>query len=609
MPVNGSVDWANEWLASLMWIAKVFGATLLGGTVAAWLVLSRTVWGRQFRRLALPYFRLGARPGGWRALVTLMLVLVLTIAAVRLDVLLSYTSSGLYTALQQRNPAVFTAFTGIFGVLAAAHVVRVLIDYLITQALVIRWRVWLTDRLVSDWLSGGAYHRGQFTAAVVDNPDQRIQEDIASVTSRSVGLGVGTVSSVISLASFSIILWQLSGPLPVGGGVVIPRAMIIIAYGYVLVASVIAFRIGRPLVRLTFLNEGLTGSFRYALVRLRDNSERIAFYRGEESERVALESRFGAVIANTWSLVFRSLWFQGYNLAVSQASVIIPLVIQAPRFFSGALTLGDVQQTASAFGQVNEALSFFRNSYDSFAGYRAELDRLTSLLDANDEARRLPAIGIKDGAGLEVWNLTVRAPDDEVLIRDLSLSLTTGSTLLVKGPSGTGKTTLLRSLAGLWPYADGAVRRPQGSGSLFLSQQPYLPLGTLRAALTYPLAPDAIDQHVALDVLHRVQLGHLAARLDEDGDWTRRLSPGEQQRLGFARVLAGKPRLVFLDEATSSVDESLEYLLYQTLRLALPQCIVVSIGHRGTLDMFHTERLELLGDGRWMGNGVASFPR
>jgi putative ATP-binding cassette transporter len=410
---------------------------------------------------------------------------------------------------------------------------------------------------------------------------------------------------MVSLVSFSLILWQLSGPLTVFG-TEIPRAMVFVAYLYVIVATVFAFRIGRPLIGLSFRNEQFNASYRYALVRVRESSEAIAFQRGEDVERRTLGGRFGSVIDNAWAIVFRSLKFQGFNLVVTQFSQIIPLVIQAPRYFAGGISLGDVQQTASAFGQVESALSFFRLAYDDFATYRATLIRLTGLLDADAEARALPAVTLENGDGLQVRDLTVRLPDDRVLVDDLDLNLSAGDALLVAGASGSGKTTLLRSFADLWPWAEGTVRRPLDGEALFLSQQPYVPLGSLRTGLAYPGDAADVDDARAADVLRRVQLPHLADRLDDEVDWARRLSPGEQQRLGFARVLLTRPRVVFLDEATSALDEGLEHTLYTMLREELPDTVVVSVGHRSTLNRFHAERLELLGDGRWQ---VAALQR
>jgi putative ATP-binding cassette transporter len=595
--VGHGLNWSTEWLTSIVWIVGVGAATAVGCAVVVVLITRFTVWGRQFRRLAFAYF--SVRGGGWRPLLTVLLLLLLTIASVRLSVLLSYQSNGMYTALQNLDGATFARYVVIFGVLATLYVVQTLLSFYVQQALVIPWRVWLNDRVVGDWLDGRAYHRGRFTAGAVDNPDQRIQEDIATFPADSVTLAVGAVNALVSLVSFTIILWQLSGPLTVFG-FGIPRAMTFIAYVFVIIASVIAFRIGRPLIRLNFLQERFSAAFRYALVRMRDNSENIAFHRGERVEHDTLSGRFHDIVGNAWAIVFRSLKFQGFNLAVSQISVVFPVIIQAPRYFAGQITLGDVQQTATAFGQVHDSLSFFRNAYDQFASYRAVLDRLIGLLDANDQARALPSVLIEKGEGLEVRDLTVRLPaDGRTLVEALDLTVAPGGSLLVTGRSGGGKTTLLRSMAELWPWAWGVVRRPLAEESLFLSQQPYVPLGDLRTALAYPGPADRIDDIQAVGVLHKVQLPHLVHRLDEVTDWASRLSPGEQQRLGFARVLLTRPRVVFLDEATSALDEGLEHTLYTLVREELPDCTVVSIGHRSSLRQFHDDVLELLGDGAW----------
>jgi vitamin B12/bleomycin/antimicrobial peptide transport system ATP-binding/permease protein len=592
-----AVDWSTEWLTSTVWILGVTIAAGLGCWLIGWMLARSTGWGRQFARLAFPYFS-PRGPEGWQPLLNALAVLLLVIMAVRVQVVNSYITNGLYTALQQLDAATFGRYILIFTILSVVALAQTLLAFYLQQRLVIRWRVWLNDHIVGDWLNGRAYHRGRYTPSAVDNPDQRIQEDVASFPAVSMALATGAVGSLVALVSFTLILWQLSGPLALGG-VEIPRGMVFAAYLYVIVATVIAFRIGRPLIALNFRNELLNASFRYALVRLRDNSENIAFHRGEAVERTTLGTRFGAVIDNAWAIVFRSLKFQGFNVIVTQFSQIIPLIIQAPRFFAGQLTLGDVQQTASAFGQVQGALSFFRLAYDDFASYRAVLIRLTGLLDADQEARELPRVEIEAGDGLSVRDLTVRMPDDQVLVDDLDLQLAAGGSLFVTGPSGSGKTTLLRSLADLWPYADGTVHRPLGDEALFLSQQPYLPLGTLRTALAYPGPATGVDDERAIAMLRRVQLLHLADRLDEETDWARRLSPGEQQRLGFGRVLLARPRVVFLDEATSALDEGLEHTLYTLLREELPETVIVSVGHRSTLNRFHAERLELLGDGRW----------
>jgi putative ATP-binding cassette transporter len=465
--------------------------------------------------------------------------------------------------------------------------------------------VWLNDRLTRDWLGAGAYYRGHFVDSPVDNPDQRIEQDIAMFVTGSRTLAIGALSAVVSLVAFTSILWGLSGALTVAG-VEIPRAMVFMVYLYVIVATLFAFKIGRPLIKLNFLSERLTANFRYALVRLRENAENVAFYQGENVERATLWTRFSAYIANLWARVYRGLKFDGFNLSVSQVAVVFPFILQAPRFFSGAIKLGDVIQTSQAFGQVQDSLSFFRTSYDTFAQYRATLDRLNGFLDANEAARVLPSVRTESlPDGLDIESVQVSRPDGTVLLRDLNLNLRPGQALLIKGSSGSGKTTLLRALAGLWPYAQGAVRRPQGASALFLSQRPYLPLGDLRGAVAYPGLAQPEDDARLADALRLVNLVHLAGRLDEVADWSRMLSIGEQQRVAFARVLYNRPAIVFLDEATSATDEGLEHALYSLLREALPSCMLVSVGHRSTLDVFHTHRLDLDGAGNWRAGPMA----
>jgi vitamin B12/bleomycin/antimicrobial peptide transport system ATP-binding/permease protein len=595
-----SINWSTEWLTSLLWVARVFLFTIVGFALVGWFLIRRMRWGRQFWRLSGMYFIPRQRTWlSWRPILTVALLLLLTVVSVRLDVILSFQGNDLFTALQELNAAAFWRSILIFGILATINVVLVLVTFYIGQAQIIHWRLWLNQRMVGDWMNGAAYHRGRFTTTPIDNPDQRIQQDITSYTSDSQTLALGAVSSVVALVSFTIILWQLSGPLTVFG-IQVPRAMVFLAYIYVIIATVLAVRIGRPLIRLNFLNELLTASYRYALVRVRDNSENIAFYRGEQVENAGLMGRFAAVIANTWAIVFRSLKFQGFNLVISQIAVVFPFVIQAPRYFAQQITLGDVTQTATAFGQVEGALSFFRLAYDDFASYRASLNRLTGLLDVNDEARALPTPTIEEReAGLGIRDLDVRLPDGRPILTDLDLDLASGEALVVKGPSGSGKTTLLRSLAGLWPYVEGTISRPEPGEILFCAQQPYLPLGTLRAAVAYPAAAESLSDDEARDTLRAVQLGYLADRLDVEADWSKTLSPGEQQRLAFGRILLARPTLAFLDETTSALDEGMEHAIYELVRERLPNCTIVSVGHGSTLDNLHTNELTLIGDGSW----------
>ncbi|EGB99525.1 MULTISPECIES: ABC transporter ATP-binding protein/permease [Pseudomonas] len=590
------MNWHQALQESLNWLAIASFITFVGFTAAAILAVRYTRWGSQFWQLAGPYF---SYKRSWRPLLVFALLLVLTLFSVRLNVLFSFWYNGFYSALQGLDQGAFWYLLGVFAVLASIHVLRSLCSFYVNQAFSITWRVWLTERLTRDWMHGDAYYRGQFLAEPIDNPDQRIELDVNAFVSNSLSLALGAVSALVSLVAFTGILWGLSAPLAVAG-VEIPRAMVFAVYLYVVVATWIAFRLGQPLIRLNFLNEKLTANFRYALMRLRENAENVAFYQGAEVERGTLLGRFAALIVNAWALVFRNLKFSGFNLGVSQVAVVFPFILQAPRFFSGAIKLGDVMQTSQAFGQVQDALSFFRESYDEFAQYRATLDRLTGFLDANAQARVLPRVLTAEQAhALQIADLKVLRPDGHALITDLNLSLQAGQALLIKGPSGSGKTTLLRALAGLWPYAEGEVRRPLGHQALFLSQRPYLPLGDLRTVIAYPAVGQPEDQARMQQVLHQVNLGHLAERLEVSCDWAHILSVGEQQRLAFARVLFNRPQVVFLDESTSAMDEGLEHALYALLRSEMPGALLISVGHRSTLAGFHTHRLEVDGRGGW----------
>ena len=593
------MDWLNVLGSSLLWVAGAFLLCAIGSLFVGLLLCRKTKFGRQFWRLSGPYFkpRRGDRRS-WRPLLTVLLLLLVTVINVRISVLLSNNGNALYTALQNLDAPAFWKAVLTFVIVAFISIALNLWAIYISNLQIIRWRQWTNTQVLTDWLSGTAYHRGRFVADPVDNPEQRIQADVASFTNDSQDLVLGLIGSMLTLVSFTAILWTLSGPLTIGP-VTLPRALVVIAYVFIIASTFIAIRIGRPLIRLNFLSERLSASYRYSLTRVRDNSEPIALYGGEGVEEQGLQTRFSAVIANAWALVFRNLKFVAFNSVVSQISNIVPLVVQAPRFFASQITLGDIQQSAQAFGNVSDALSFFRTTYDNFAAYRATLDRLTGLLDANDQARALPVpLQSSRPTGLEVEGLDVFMPSGEPLINRLDLTVEPGEWLLVRGRSGSGKTTLLRSLAGLWPYVRGVVSRPRGQ-VIFCSQQPYLPLGPLRSAITYPAPAEDIADHAVRQALADIQLGHLAEQLDETKDWMTTLSPGERQRLSFGRVLLLAPSLVFFDESTSALDEGMEHALYTLVRERLPHTTVVSVGHRSSLGALHQRELVLLGSGAW----------
>lgn len=588
------MDWNHQLLESSIWLGQAFAISLIGLVITITALGRFTSWGREVRRLSWQYFKPSRSiwPFTWLALIVFM-----TLFAVRLNVLFSFWYNGFYSAMQKLDAKAFWFMLLVFAVLATIHVVRTLLTFYLRQAFSIRWRIWLTHTLLDRWLDKQAYFRSQYVPDCADNPDQRIQQDVESFVVATLALSMGLLDSVVSLFAFTIILWGLSGTLTLFG-FDIPRAMVISVYLYVLVATTFALRIGRPLIRLNFLTEQLNANFRYALIRMREYGESIAFYRGERVEGDNLIARFAKVIGNMWAIVLRSLKFQGFNLTISQAAVVFPFIVQAPRLLSKQITLGDVMQTAQAFDQVQGALSFFRSSFDDFASYRAVINRLSGFLNTIESATQLPRAYMEPVEQmLAVESLTVRTPDQVTLVENLNLALPRRSSLLIRGPSGIGKTTLLRAIAGLWPNVAGRIFRPPDSHALFLPQKPYLPLGTLRLALYYP-AP-LQEGNEAATVLRKCQLAHLVDRLDVEDDWTRILSLGEQQRLAIGRVLLNHPQIVFLDEASSAMDEGLEYSMYTLLRESLPDAILVSIGHRSSLLCFHRQELELVGDGHW----------
>jgi vitamin B12/bleomycin/antimicrobial peptide transport system ATP-binding/permease protein len=632
-PFKPSINWSTALIESLRWIAIAWAI----GAVCLLLVLVAfryfTPWGRQFWRITRGYFVGPASVKVWLMLGVLLLSVLLS---VRLVVLFSYQSNDLNTAVQKAVQGIaagddYVKQSGIHGfwmsitifiVLATLFVIRFMADIYLTQRFIIAWRIWLTAHLTDDWLDGRAYYRDLFIDNTIDNPDQRIQQDVDIFTANVGGtpnnpangtgstLLFGAVNAVASVISFAAILWKLSGNLNLFG-VEVPRAMFWTVLVYVLVATIVAFWLGRPLIWLSFNNEKLNAGFRYGLVRLRDAAEAVGFYRGERVERAQLWRRFTPIIANYRKFVRRTIIFNGWNWSVSQTINPLPWVIQAPRLFAGRINFGDVTQTAFAFGSIQDSLSFFRNNYDAFASFRAAIIRLHGLVDANAQGRALPAILVKpsEEATVELRDVEVRTPAGDRLIDPLDVQLDDGDSLVITGRSGSGKTTLLRSLAELWPYASGTLCRPEGdNATMFLSQLPYVPLGNLRTVLCYPNAPDDVSDDQLRDVLTKVALAPLMGRLDEEQDWAKVLSPGEQQRVAFARILLTKPKAVFLDEATSALDEGLEFALYQMVRTELPDSVLVSVSHRPTVEQHHGQKLHLLGGGEWRLGPVEKEP-
>jgi putative ATP-binding cassette transporter len=539
-PFTPSLDWGDELITSVLWVAKAWVIGAACTLVVLALIGRFTKWGRQFWRVTGGYFKGRESIPVWLWLGVLLLSVMID---VRLSVLFSYQSNDQFSALQAafegegaaKDSAIESFWWSILILvaLAAVDIVRTVLDLYLMQRFIIRWRVWLTHRLTADWLDGDAYYRGRFIDNPIDNADQRIQQDIdifitgtgPETNTPTVGtaqtLVFGAVTSIVSVVSFTPILWRLAGPLTIFG-VTVPKALFWMALVYVFLTTVVAFWIGHPLIRLSFRNELTNAAFRYALMRLRDAGEAIGFYRGEGAERGRLMTRFAAVIANYRAFVRRGGGVPRLELVGVPDRRPAADDRSGPRLFAGQIQLGDITQSSSAFLQVHGSLSFFRAVYDSFASYRAAIIRLDGMIAANETARELPALTAlpsTDGS-VELDEVEVRTPAGVRLVDPLDVRLDPGESLVITGNSGSGKTTLLRSLAQLWPFTSGTLRSPQDD-TMFLSQLPYVPLGDLRAAVSYPSEEGAFPDDAIRSALDTVSLAHLNGRLDEVQDWAK----------------------------------------------------------------------------------------
>ena len=545
-------------------------------------------------RLVVPYFRSEER---WIAISLLIGAIALTFAAVGLEVLFNDWNRRFYDSIQNKNEASFWREITVFSVLAAAFIAVGVSRAIVSPYLRLRWRRWLTRQYLSHWLDGRGYYRIELQRTV-DNADQRIAEDLRMLGEYTMQLLLGLLGAIATLISFLVILWNLSGPLslaPIGLDVTIPGYMAWVCLIYAVVGTVLANVVGRRLIPLNFQRQRYEANFRFALVRVRENAEGIALYRGEEREADTLNQRFADVYANGWRVLFTQAQLALYQVSYSQIAIIFPFVVTAPSFFAGAITFGVMTQTASAFGQVQSALSFFIDNYTSLAELRAVMDRLKGLQAASD-ARPDTAIELVPESGrndLGATSLTLGLPSGQALLSDTTFVLPHGRSTLITGASGSGKSTLFRALAGIWPFGKGQVRVPAGARVLFLPQKPYIPIGTLRDAVKYPDEQSKATDADIVAALEAVKLGQLTGRLDEVAHWSNTLSGGEQQRLAAARALVFKPDWLFLDEATASLDEAMETAVYEALKQRLPAMTMVSIGHRPSLRQWHERQVRL----------------
>jgi vitamin B12/bleomycin/antimicrobial peptide transport system ATP-binding/permease protein len=551
-----------------------------------------------------PFPRFAARESAIAIAMVVVLVLI-NQGQVGITVRLSFFNRDWFNAIQEKNAAEFwRQLLFVFTPWAFVYVAIAVIEFVVQSMLVIRWRRWLTEHYVHRWLGGHTHYGMTLAGGAADNPDQRIAEDVNRfINGADDGYGVYSysillISTVSSLVSFSFVLWELSGnyPLP-GTNIYVPGFLFWVVLAYATLGTVITHLIGRKLTVLYFDKQRREADFRFSLARLREYSEQIALLAGEKAEQGTLIQRFAGIVFNYLAIVRTRKQLMMFTATYGQLSPIIPYVITAPFYFAGRIQLGVMTQTASSFGRVESALTFFINYYTSLAQFKSVLDRLASFDKAIDSARTT-----SDGAQivsrartpeLALSDLTLSLPDGRRIVHVDQLALDPGRSVLLTGPSGSGKSTLFRAIAGIWPHVSGAISLPQNARVMLAPQRPYIPMGTLAEAVVYPAAVEDFARSDIESALVGARLAPFVERLDEDNNWGQRLSGGEQQRVAIARALLAQPDWLFLDESTSALDEKLEAEIYSVLRERLPKTTVVSIGHRSTLLEFHARHIEM----------------
>jgi putative ATP-binding cassette transporter len=557
---------------------------------------------RRFVRLAGPFLigRAGVRP----VLLGLLLI-ALSLLQVGIQVRMNIWNRDFFNALEARDRGAFLLQIAVFLGLAGTSMATWVVHLYLKQLLQLRWREWLTSRLMDGWLADGRQYQLGFVSDGADNPDQRIAEDARLATELAIEFAVGIIASIAMLIAFVGILWSISGSLSVGIGdqrFEIYGYMVWCALLYALAGSYLTWRLGRPMVDINVRRNAREADFRFGLVRVREAGESIALIRGEPDEVRGLRHQFSRVAA-VWVEFFRAqrtlMWLTS---AYGNIATILPTLVASPRYFSGAITLGGLMQIGAAFAQVQLSLNWFVDTFPKLAEWRASVDRVVELDDAVKDVAALrndpdqPTIEVVDGDGSELLmdRVAVRLSDGMTLIGEANARISRGERVLITGESGTGKSTLFRAMAGLWPWGGGRIVMPPADQRMFMPQRPYLPLGTLSAALCYPHAAGRFNDADLAGVLDAVGLERLADRLAEEARWDQALSLGEQQRLGFARLLLQKPAWVFMDEATSALDEANQDAMMRLFLETVPEAALISIGHRPGLEAFHTRTLALI---------------
>ncbi|NEN76363.1 ABC transporter ATP-binding protein/permease [Pelistega sp. NLN82] len=581
-------DWQTALYHTPLWLLYAL-LTVSGIFIVFAFCIRKTTFGQKFWLITKPCLDQSNR----LKVISLILVLfLLVLLEVRISVLNTYFYNGLYSSLQYGDANAFWFFASINALLVIFKIIHYLLDYLMTQVFEIRWLEKLNHEMLSRWLSHKNYYRIKYEKELPDNIDQRIEQDAREFITGTVEMVRGVINSLVSIIEFTIILWGLSGILAIFG-LHIPKGVVYFIYLFIITATVISVWIGSPLVRLNFEKEHFSGDYRYSLIRVRDHAESIAFYHGETREFAHLTDRFNTIIKNRWLIVKRMLGLDGFNTGVTQIAMILPLILQAPRFFAGQIQLGDMHQTVQAFNRLMRALSFFRLFYEDFTLYQARLNRLAGFIHKLHELETTEIhTPIECANYVALHDFGFKDQYGNILAQHLNIYLKHGDTLLIQGASGKGKTTLLKTIAGIYPFETiGKAECPCNAVILFLPQRPYMPQGSLREAICYP----NINPHhpELIQTMKDCRLEKYIHALDNENDWQVILSPGELQRVAFIRILLSKPDVVFLDETSSALDEPTEALLYQLIKTRLPHMIILSVGHRGTLQPFHNKYLTL----------------
>ncbi|MDQ0706094.1 putative ATP-binding cassette transporter [Pseudomonas sp. W3I7] len=561
---------------------------------AEYSAVNDAVHGHFLRRtwaMITPYWRSEEKGKAW---LLLAVVVGLTLFSVAISVWLNHWYKDFYNALEKKDTAAFWQQIIYFCGIAAVAILGAVYRLYLTQMLTIRWRAWLTEKHFARWLNNKNYYQLE-QGGYTDNPDQRISEDLNSFTLNTLTLGLGLLRNVVSLVSFSIILWGVSGSIEVFG-ITIPGYMFWCALLYAAVGSWLTHLIGRRLIGLSNQQQRFEADLRFSMVRVRENAESIALYNGESNENQRLSARFGKVWHNFWDIMKVSKRLTFFTAGYEQIAIVFAFIVAAPRYFAGKIELGELMQINSAFGNVQGNFSWFITAYSDLASWRASSDRLLSFHEAmSRNEQRAPAIDVRPhGEQLVVKDLGMDLADGRHLLTDADMTVEPGQRVMLSGRSGSGKSTLLRAMGNLWPAGHGSIRLP-AARYLFLPQKPYLPIGSLKAVLSYPQDDSTYPAERYAQVLETCRLPHLVSRLDEANHWQRMLSPGEQQRLAFARALLFAPQWLYMDEATSAMDEEDEANLYQALIDELPGLSIVSVGHRSSLKRFHGRHVRIEG--------------